>query len=500
MKFPNKNILILIVLIVVFNANTLLSYPPPNGDDAWMASRAFKITRSGSSFGQLDSGVLDRYEGYENFNPWLSSAIQSLGIRLFGEPSLLAIRFTSLALGIGLLVAIYWIGIALDGKQLGLLGVAFTAFSWSFLISAHRGRPDIIAAAFGYAGIALFLNNRSSKFWLSMLVGIFVSLAFEIHAHAAIYSITIFTLFLAQYGLRFFKKIDFWGYALGLVIGIVFFLAIHVFPNPQTYLKLTQIVFGLTHLPPILTLNPSIIWDGLSDTGVMVLFIYPQIFLGLWAIYIFRRGYPKYLNTLLIISGILLISFALLVRTKFLYYYAIHFSPALSLLVAAFFNEFLKSPTKSKIQSRIRQIIVAAICLLPVLPLFIYFQDNSYNEIQSSVSEAIRSEDSILGNQLYWFGLQDHQYYSWENLVFYRRDNPGSNLEDAFLSLRPDIFIMDSQVRNFTFEDEFEVNYLQQFRVPKSELDSFLNQNAELETVIGISEGNPVEIYRINYK
>ena len=195
-KFSFKSIFLLsVAIILIINGFTLMRFPNPHGDEAWMASRASEFLRNGTSFGELDRGVFDRYEDYEYFNPWLSTAIQSIGVLIVGSPSLLAMRLVSLAAGLLLLCSIYMIGFALNGKQLGLLSALLTAFSLPFIISAHNGRSDIIAAALGFVGFAVFLNNKSKNIWLGILSGLSVSLAFEVHPYAIVYTITVFVLY-----------------------------------------------------------------------------------------------------------------------------------------------------------------------------------------------------------------------------------------------------------------------------------------------------------------
>src|SRR3989304_1497378 len=201
-RFVKNNIRIeaavICIIILAVHSFPLMRLPSPHGDEAWMASRAWEFVHSGIAFGPLDRGVLDRFEGYRFFYSWLFTAIQSLGVCFFGLPSLLAIRFISLVAGFVLLFAVYAIGLALDGKKLGLFGVAFTAFSWPFFFSAHLGRPDIIAAALGFSAIALHLNNRSARILFSALAGLLAALAFEVHVHAAVYGPTLIALYLVK--------------------------------------------------------------------------------------------------------------------------------------------------------------------------------------------------------------------------------------------------------------------------------------------------------------
>jgi len=496
--FPTFSILIGIEILTI-HGYSLLRFPPPFVDEAWRASEAWGFIQSGSWFGPLNRGVLDLIPGYERFYPWLPTAIQSLGVRLFGVPDLLAMRFTSLAMGMLLLLAVFSLGNGLAGRQMGLLGLVFTAHSFPFFLSAHLGRMDVIAAAFGYAGLALYANNRPAKIWRSALAGLVAALAFEAHPHAAIFALTLLALCGLHYRWSLFRKPDFWGFAAGGLVGLLIYLYIHVLPNPQAFLTLNRLVYFQTHAPPLLTFDLSVIWPVFSDMLLFIAKTYPQAIIALWAVVRLTKSGPPYWKALLVMNIALLLGFALFVRNKFLLYYAILFTPALSLLAAAYFDELLKSPARSKYETRARQLIVAAFALLPVLPLLRYNSSPYYQQLQAQVNQAVRPNDVIMGNQLYWFGLKDHKYSSWENLVYYRRYRPESSLEDAFRFLKPDIFIFDSQVGNFVFDGERENLYLQNLQISATELESFLDRYATLEKTLIEEDGKPLRIYRINW-
>ena len=137
------------------------------------------------------------------------------------------------------------------------------------------------------------------------------------------------------------------------------------------------------------------------------------------------------------------------------------------------------------------------ICLLSLIPLIFSTSGRDYKKVQLVVNQIVEPGDVIIGYQLYWFGLMDHQYLSWENLVFYRREYPGSNLEDAFRSFEPDIFIRYSGMNEFVIDEEDDRNYQKGFRIPKSELESFLDEYTEIIATIEDGSGSPLLIYRV---
>lgn len=487
----------ILVIILIVHSFTLMRFPAPFIDEAWMASRALQFIQSGSSFGPVDHGVLDHYQAAENFYPLISSAVQSIGLLIIGAPTLFAIRLSSFIVGLVLLVLVYLLGINLKDRQLGLLAVVLTAGSWPFFVSAHLGRPDIIAAVLGYAAILLVLSDKSGKVWLSFPAGLCLALAFEIHAYSVIYIPVLFVMYVYKYKTDFIRKIDFWGFVAGGIAGLLLYLILHVFPDPPGFFQINQLVFSETHIPPLLTLDPKVLWEAVlslisSYIGIVLIVIF-GILVGLKLL----KSRPAYINTLLLINISLLVGFTLLIRTKF-FYYNIYLIPGLSLLLAALFVEYLNSPTRSKFIYRIRPLIVILICVAPVVPVLRSNSGGDFQRIHSHLRQVIREEETVMGNVLYWFGLQDNSYINWSNLVWYKRAYPMSNLQDAFDSLRPDVFIFDNYVNSIAFESDDKPDYFQGFRLSKTELDAFLNQYATLAAVVD-EGGKDIRIYRINW-
>lgn len=113
------------------------------------------------------------------------------------------------------------------------------------------------------------------------------------------------------------------------------------------------------------------------------------------------------------------------------------------------------------------------------------------------MNQAVEEGDVIMANQLYWFGLRDHTYYSWENIEFYRRYKPESGIDNVFRLLKPDLFIIDGQLDNFISGEVEGNHYIQAFKVPKSDLEAVLNQFTTLDTIIQNVKEKPIQIYRI---
>ncbi|MBI5830421.1 MAG: hypothetical protein HZB20_12995, partial [Chloroflexi bacterium] len=84
--------LLTFVAAALLHGWSLRRYPVLFVDEAWFASRAWEFIHTGRAFGSLDAGVIDRFEGYWTFFPWLPTVIQSAVLRFAAAPTLLSVR------------------------------------------------------------------------------------------------------------------------------------------------------------------------------------------------------------------------------------------------------------------------------------------------------------------------------------------------------------------------------------------------------------------------
>lgn len=479
-----------------------MRYPAPFVDEAWFASRAWAFIHTGRAFGPLDAGVIDRFEGYWTFLPWLPTFFQSIGLCLAGAPTLLAVRGVSLAFGLLLAAAVYVIGRRLGGWKLGLLSAFLVATSRPFLYSAHLARPDVMAAALGYVAIALHLVDRNSRWWIGLLSGLCVGAAFEVHAHSAIYGPALLALHVLRWRSTVFRQPHFWGFVAGTLGGLAFYLALHVLPYPQTYLALTRLAFGPTHTPPLLTFDPLVIGRALTDIWLPLVAVYLLLIpLVLWAAAVLTRERSTTGRTLVVLSAVLVAACSLFVRNK-AYYYLILITPAIDMMAAALVLDVSQQPWTRRFGDYARRAIVWGLLLGSLALNVTLVQENmvaDYEAAQEQLNAIIQAGEAIMGPQTYWFGLYDHRYYSWEELVYYRRYAPGSTVEDALREFRPDVLIIDSGWNAFITERPGDSLYLEHLWLPRAEMDAFLSRHAELAGSFDNAYYGHFRIYRISW-
>ncbi len=497
---------VLFFWVALFQLWSLMRYPFPFVDEAWFASRAWSFITTGKAFGTLDAGVFDRFPGHETYFPWLPVLIQSLGLHLFPQPELVAVRIISLFFGLGLVIIIYAIGVRFGGRRLGLLSAFMLSFSLPFVNSAHLGRYDIMVAAFGFASIALYLHQKPpKKFWPSLLVGLFALLAFEIHPNGAIYTPVILVLFLSEMGWVTFKSRGFWGFVAGALLGGLFYICLHIIRFPDTYIAINQLAFSATHIPPIMTVNPLIIIRSIVNTRelfVLCITLLPVVILGVVDLII--RVFKQHTNDdflLLILTFTLILTYALWIRNQHVYYEII-VAPVLTVVACRFLLNTWKTWRGHMVDYANRVSWGLAIVSIGYVVVMVFFNSYAYyRPVQDRISLSVHDGEVVMGPQTHWFGLYKHQYYSWETIIYYERLIPGSNFIDVMDEFRPNIFILDGQMLfNFFTEDEnIEDPYVQSLHVPIQDVRGFLKNQAQLVDSFESPIYGPIEIYRINW-
>ena len=94
--------------------------------------------------------------------------------------------------------------------------MALLATSAPFVLSSHMARHDIIVTALGFGAVALYMTGGKSSLTIkSVLSGLAIGLALDIHPNTLIFGPIMLTLFLLDYGKSIFRTGRFWGFTLG---------------------------------------------------------------------------------------------------------------------------------------------------------------------------------------------------------------------------------------------------------------------------------------------
>ena len=131
--------------------------------------------------------------------------------------------------------------------------------------ASHYARQDIMLALFVVSAYGLALwSFKNNRWWGHLLAGFLVGVAVDVHQNAVLFAAGLAALYLFNYKKNALRQPALWWCALGGLLGLLEYAAIHILPNPQAYLAVysTDLSGTGSHTLPILSLNP---YDWLSS-------------------------------------------------------------------------------------------------------------------------------------------------------------------------------------------------------------------------------------------
>jgi len=500
-------LVVVLALVSIFNFLTLLHPIEAHYDDAWYASRAWAVIHTGYAFGPLDQGVLSNFDGYWTYF-WLAATwVDSLFVRVFG-PTLLAVRLSSFVFGIALLCVVYSIASRLATPRVGLLAVVIGSFSLPFMYSSHVGRSDIMVATLGFGALALYLSQDTSAFSAkSVLTGLALGIAFDIHPTSVIYIPVIGALLLFDYKLTVLRAGRTWGFLLGLLCGFAYFAAVHILPYPQTYFAISHMQQGTdVTTPPITVLNPEVWIQSLSHVLSLLSLLNPltlELLIAAIAVLLYKP--IAIVTRALLAFGVLVLSFAAIVPLKPVYY-AILIAPFSWLLIATAAGKITQTIVHWAASRRTAFLLtsltvtaLAGILALNAVPMLPFLLDDSYPDYEAAlqlIQKTVPPGTSAIGNQTFWFARPDQPYYAWEQFSYYRRYYPGSTVADAIQGLHVDYVVMDRLTDNFLTDDPTLL--YSNIAVPQAQLKSFLDEHTSLVAEGTNATYGHIRIYKVS--
>lgn len=156
---------VLVAFVVLSLASAVTKIP--GSDEAWFASPSLNLLERGST----GTSVLEGIPGIDRKTYWvmpLSLLTQAVWYKVAGF-GLLQMRASSALWGLVALVALFYLVRELSGdRRVAVLTVALLALDYIFITSASFGRMDMMCAALGFAGLAVFLRLRERNFLLAI--------------------------------------------------------------------------------------------------------------------------------------------------------------------------------------------------------------------------------------------------------------------------------------------------------------------------------------------
>jgi 4-amino-4-deoxy-L-arabinose transferase-like glycosyltransferase len=504
--------LVATLLILLVHLPTLTIYPPVHVDDSWLANIGWNRMQTGDNYSTLDVGPFPSGKGVGS--PPIASAARMWSYRFLGL-GLFQTRLPSLFCGGILLLATYFMGKQLYSPRTGLLALLLLGLSWSFLESSHLGRPDIILAAFVVTALSFALwGMRSQKVLPNAAAGIIAALSAAVHQNGALLAVALGMVYLARYGLRFWRHREVWAFVAGGVMGSLYPGGLmgfargalrYLLPSPQAGASPGQ-VLSYSHRPPVAGLEPMALLVSLVlEVHRYHAFDYPEQFLILLTAFLFvliRRSQADRLLVTFMISGFFL--FVLFVDNKE-HYYAILFFPFAMTMLAEMFVGLVRDPKGTRLRRALVGCIFALFLLSslqrtigPVVDHLGYDYYAVTDRIRTVVPQGVR----VLGRPTWWLGLPEYDYRSTFSLAYYDLDGD-LNVAAVLGIVRPDVIIVDDGLRQGHLIEEDDPPrqpmFYRFFKYPRQEFESFLAQRGEKMLEFTDPWHGLVEVYAVHW-
>ncbi len=515
----------LLIVILSVHLFTLTIYPMVFIDEGWFANTSWSWLQTGVPFDLIHSGPLDQFgDGWLTDN-FLGQAPYALAYALFGV-GLGQTRLVTWLFGLILIFATIQVGRRCYHLNVGLLAGVLLALSTPFLF-ASRQRQDVMLAAlimFSF-WLALYALEKD-KIWAHFLSGLILGLGFDVQQTSIVFIPALAVLYMTHYGKRFVLARGVWIVAIGGAIGLAYYYATHMLPNPAVYNKLMTFYFAPGADSQVPLLHPELIPESIvrefaryrfrEDWFALLMIALTGLFL------LFRRTIAD--RRLLIYTGAAFVSFILLSGNKTTLY-GINLYPFFMLIAAAGFvgaiQAFSNPPEpaeasgfESSLLATLRQgnrgkaiagltglllITLIGVNLLRTGSRIYNNRDYDYSAITNRIRDVIPLDKRVMGMPTWWFGFTDYDFRSALNVPYYEFFND-YDVRQAMDAIRPDYIIVDDTQRAVLVDGERTLPQgMNVYSVSNQEFQEVLETQGELVLEFTTSWHGVFEIYRLNW-
>jgi 4-amino-4-deoxy-L-arabinose transferase-like glycosyltransferase len=475
-------IFIAIALVMLFHLISLTTTPVVFIDEGWLGNASWNLLRTGINFEPMHSGTLDQFGSEWIYRPLIAQLPWSLSYALFGV-GFMQSRIVSWFFGGLLLLTTFEVGRRWFGRMTGAVAALILSLSLPFLDASHMSRQDVVVA-FVVTGVVILLTIalKEDKWWAHFFAGLILTLSADIHLNGLMFAPGVAVVYLWVYGRSFFRRRGTWLIAAGGALGLFYYVAVHILPNPDVYFKLYAFDAAVARIQnlPIQEFNLRTVASAIRGEISRYHFYDNNLDFGLIgasiAYLISRRSWSD--RFLLIFVGMAFLSF-----TMFVYHkdelYSILFYPFFMLAAA---EAIVTLARKASATPKLNVFIVVLFIMLIANDVEHFarrYSENAgydYNAITEQINSVVPEGARVMGMPQWWLGLTDTDYRSNLNIIFYNYHN-NYTLTQALEAIRPDILIMDPWQRDWLVDDDhITVGYP---GLPRQEFEDFLAQRGE---------------------
>jgi len=218
----NRNNLALIIVMALAFAILLYYFLATKNQPLWWDEAEYMLKAKSMALGTPSTGWWD---GRPILFPFILSLLMMLG---FNEISL---RLLLLVISLASVYLIYYIGMALFQKKIGIIAAFFYSLFYLNLFYSMRLLTDIISVFFGLLGFAFFLSKKQKLIWLCIPA---IAIASLLRFPLFLFFIILVIYILATEANSFYKNKDYGiSLVLGSVVGSIYLLWSYLrFGNP----------------------------------------------------------------------------------------------------------------------------------------------------------------------------------------------------------------------------------------------------------------------------
>jgi hypothetical protein len=435
------------IALGIYHWNYLFIFPRWFVDEALTASRVRALDVWGTPAGVIEREAAFGEKNGALFVPALPYLVFLVPLKLFPSLEIVeSLRISSYVGGMALLGAVGVIAWRFISPLYGAIAMGICGSSSAFSYCSHVARPDVLAAAVGFLGLAVY-GARPMAAFLSFFLATF-SIAF--HQRGIILVISLMAAMLVDVVSRKFSRRSFFMAVVGGLMGIAGFYLINIFlfSSLDALWEMNRRVFAFTP-PPVAGAGASD-WRGILSTLTLTsLFCYPSVGLCILLSIVFlslagATRVNRRLSVMIVtglLAGALLMNGLVVVKLVMV-------SPLLDLAVTgclavacslAVRNSRWAIPTLAMSAWFIMGITFGGVWLV-VTSVSKCKEDAP--RIATALQSFIPVSAKVLAEESFWIYLQNNRYQSWKDLPS-RMLKTGQSFSQAVKSTESDYLIVD---------------------------------------------------------
>jgi len=206
-----------------------------NLDDGCMMEPAWQFLTKGSFSAPQFEGIYG-LEKIDIYHGRLHMFFQLPFLKLFG-PGPNQVRIVSLVSSFLVLMITFLIGNKIYGVTTAFAGVLLLSISGLFILCSHSPRQEMLLTLFIVLSIYLYIIAEEKKnSFLFFTSGLISALSLDVHLNGIMLVLALGLLFFICHKFKFLFTRHFWLWFIGVMVGILWWIAFHILPDPQIFL------------------------------------------------------------------------------------------------------------------------------------------------------------------------------------------------------------------------------------------------------------------------